>query len=115
MTTPDKQQILQQIAAIPTMERGKLSTYSFKERSGHTGPYHKLQSWQDGKNHTRYVRLEELPAVRTALAGYAQYRELTRQYADLVIAETRQNIAGSQKKPQSPLKSSWPKTKRSNG
>ncbi len=68
MTTTDKQQILQQIAAIPTMERGKLSAYSFQERSGHKGPYHKLQSWQDGKNHTRYVRVEELPALQAALA-----------------------------------------------
>jgi hypothetical protein len=97
MITTNKQQILQQIAAIPAMERGKLSAYSFKERSGHKGPYHKLQSWQDGRNHTRYVPADELPAVQTALAGYAQYHELTRQYADLVIAETRQNIAASKK------------------
>src|SRR5271157_1238369 len=101
MTTSNKQQILRQITAIPAMERGKLSAYSFKERSGHNGPYHKLQSWQDGKNHTRYVPVDELPAVQTALAGYAQYQELTRQYADLVIAETRQNIAALKKKPKS--------------
>jgi len=102
MTTSNKQQILRQITAIPAMERGKLSAYSFKERSGHNGPYHKLQSWQDGKNHTRYVPVDELPAVQTALAGYAQYQELTRQYADLVIAETRQNIAAL-KKSRNPL------------
>jgi hypothetical protein len=98
MHTPLKQKILQQITAIPAMERGKLSAYSFQERSGHKGPYHKLQSWQDGKNHTRYVPTDELPAVQAALAGYAQYQELTRQYADLVIAETRQNLAASKKK-----------------
>jgi hypothetical protein len=80
------------------MERGKLSTYSFKERRGHSGPYHKLQSWQAGKNHTRYVPADELPAVQAALAGYDQYQQLTRQYADLVIAETRQNIAASKKR-----------------
>ena len=97
MTTNHKQGMLQQIAAISTMERGKLSTYSFKERSANAGPYHKLQSWQDGKNHTRYIPANELPAVQAALAGYAQYQELTRQYADLVIAETRQNIAASKK------------------
>jgi hypothetical protein len=114
MTTLHKQQILQHIAAIPAMERGKLSAYSFQERSGHKGPYHKLQSWQDGKNHTRYVPADELPAVQAALAGYAQYEELTRQYADLVIAETRQNIAASKKKKPSPPTSSWPKTRKSN-
>ena len=114
MTTPNKkQEILQQIAAIPTMERGRLSAYSFKERSGYRGPYHKLQSWQDGKNHTRYVPANELPAVQVALAGYAQYQELTRQYADLVIAETRQSIAASKKKPQSPPTSSSPRMRKS--
>jgi hypothetical protein len=111
MNIPSKQQLLQQIAAIPSMERGKLSDYSFKERTGHTGPYHKLQSWQGGKNHTRYVPADELAAVQAALAGYNQYQQLTRQYADLVVAETRQNIAGSKKK-KSPLTSSSPKMRK---
>lgn len=98
----NKQQILQQIAAILAMERGKLSAYSFKERSGAAGPYHKLQHWQDGKNHTRYVPAQDLPAVEAALAGYAQYQQLTQQYADLVIAETRQNLAAQKKTPAPP-------------
>src|SRR5262245_31045747 len=112
MNTLTKEKLLQQIAAIPAMERGKLSAYSFKERSGHSGPYHKLQSWQEGKNHTRYVPANELPAVQAALAGYAQYQQLTKQYAELVIAETRKNIATSKKK--SSYTSSWPKTRKSN-
>ena len=98
MSHPTKQQLLQQIAAIPVMERGKLSTYSFKERSGQAGPYHKLQHWEDGKNITRYIPADELPAVQAALEGYQQYQQLTEQYAHLVISETRQNIAGSKKK-----------------
>jgi hypothetical protein len=112
MNTPNKSHLLQQIAAIPAMERGKLSDYSFKERPGATGPYHKLQHWREGKNYTRYVSAQELPAVQAALAGYAQYRQLTEQYADLVIEETRQQIAGSKKK-ESHRKSSWPRKKKS--
>jgi hypothetical protein len=92
-----KQQLLQRIAAIPAMERGKLSTYSFEERSGATGPYYKLQHWHNGQNHTRYIPADELPAVQAALAGYAQYQQLTEQYAQLVVAETRQSIAASKK------------------
>ena len=111
MNTPDKHQLLKQIRAISMMERGKLSAYSFKDRPGQAGPYHKLQHWQEGKNHTRYVSADELPAVEAALAGYAQYEQLTRQYADLVIAETRQNIA-SKKKTSCP-KSSSPRIKKS--
>ena len=112
MNQSTKTHLLQQIAAIPAMERGKLSRYTFKERSNASGPYHKLQRWQDGKNHTRYVSADELLAVQTALAGYTQFRQLTEQYADLVIQETRQNIAGS-KKNQSRPKSSSPRKKKS--
>jgi hypothetical protein len=112
MNPPNKSSLLQQIAAIATMEPGTLSPYTFKERSGASGPYYKLQHWQDGKNHTRYVSAEELPAVQDAVAGYARFRQLTGQYADLVVEETRQNIAGS-KKNKSPRKSSSPGTKKS--
>jgi len=111
MNTLTKQQLLQHIAAISAMERGKLSAYCFKERPGHSGPYHKLQSWQGGKNLTRYVPADEIPAVQAALAGYDQYEQLTRQYADLVIAETRQNIAASKKK-KFPRTSSSPKMRK---
>jgi len=97
MIPPNKSSLLQQIAAIATMEPGTLSPYTFKERSGACGPYYKLQHWQDGKNHTRYVSAEELPAVQAAVAGYARFRQLTGQYADLIVEETRQNIAGSKK------------------
>ena len=92
-----KQQLLQRIAAIPAMERGKLSSYSFKERSGPAGPYYKLQQWQNGQNHTRHIPADELSAVAAALAGYAQYEQLTDQYAQLVIAETRQSTAALKK------------------
>jgi hypothetical protein len=113
MNPTDKTRLLQQIAAIPTMERGKLSAYSFKERPATAGPYHKLQYWRDGKNHTRYIPHAELPAVQAALAGHAQFRQLTEQYADLVIEATRQNIAGSKKKRVRPP-SSWPRQRKSN-
>lgn len=113
MSQPDKQQILRQIAAIAAMERGKLSAYSFEDRPGIAGPYHRLQRWENGKNHTRHVPAEEVPAVQAALAGYAQYQQLTEQYADLVVAQTRQNIADSKKNLARPNSSS-PKKRKSN-
>ena len=112
MNPPTKQQLLEQIAAIPAMERGKLSAYSFKDRSGHAGPYYKLQQWAAGKNHTRYVPAEELPALEAAVAGYAQYERLTRQYADTVIAETRQH--GASKKTTFRPQSTSPRKRKSN-
>ena len=91
MNSSDKSRLLEQMAAIPAMERGKLSPQS-------SGRHHKLQCWQQGKNHTRHVPADELPAVQSALAGYAQYRQLTEQYAEVVIQETRQHIAAAKKK-----------------
>jgi hypothetical protein len=112
MKPSPKDLLLEQIAAIPVMERGKLSAYAFKDRSPAAGPYHKLQYWRDDKNHTRYVSAAELPAVEAALAGHARFRQLTEQYADLVIAETRQHIAGSKKTP-ARRNSAWPGTRKS--
>jgi len=108
MNQPEKMRFLEQIAAIPAMERGKLSPHS-------SGRHQKLQCWQEGKNHTRHVAADELPAVESALAGYAQYRQLTERYADLVIQETRQNIAAAKKKiPTRPPSASRRKKKSSN-
>ena len=48
MNPPDKRHLLQQIAAITAMERGKLSSYSPNDGPEATGPYHKLQRWEGG-------------------------------------------------------------------
>jgi hypothetical protein len=113
MNDSQKRSLLQQIAAIPAMERGKLSSYSFKERSKANGPYYKLQQWHESKNRTRYVSAEELPQVQAALEGFAQFEQLTTRYADLVIEETRQGIADSKKNFR--RSSSSPNKKKSNG
>ncbi len=106
MNQSKKTHLLEQIAAIPAMERGKLSPHA-------SGRHQKLQCWQEGKNHTRHVAADELPAVEGALAGYAQYRQLTAEYADLVIQETRQNIAAAKKKNCSRPPPSSPRKKKS--
>ncbi len=113
MSQLDKPQILRQIAAIPAMERGKLSAYSL-ERSGAGGPYYRLQRWENGENHTRHVPAEVVPAVQAALAGYAQYQQLTEQYAELIIAETREHIADLKKNRSRPRSVSPKKRKSSN-
>lgn len=113
MNPTDKHEILRQIAAIPVMERGKLSTYSPNNGPAAAGPYYKLQCWENGGNHTRHVPAEEVPAVQAALAGYAHYRQLTATYAERVIAQTRQQLADAQKK-RSRHRSPSPKRRKSN-
>ena len=100
-TTPnDPKIILQQIAAIPAMEIGKLSSYVPTGRPASTEPYFKLQSWQQGKNVTRHVRSEHLPQLQAALEGYARFRELCDQYAQLIVERTRAEWEKDSKKKQ---------------
>ena len=91
-TTPAARHLLGQIAAIQRMEKGTLSNYVPPGRSAGAGPYHKLQCWVGGKNVTRHVRPEELPAIKQALEGYAKFQELAARYADLIIQQTREHL-----------------------
>jgi hypothetical protein len=115
MNTPAPSELLAQIAQIQRMERGKLSIYTFPERAPSAHPYHKLQCWENGKNVTRYVRSEQVPLVEAALAGYAQFQELMEEYAQQIIAQTREELAtvGVKKKPGRRPGSSWRRSKRS--
>jgi hypothetical protein len=115
MTTSNPSDLLAQIAQIQLMERGKLSPYTFQERAAPATPYYKLQGWERGKNVTRYIRSEQVPLVEAALAGYAQFQDLVEQYAQRVIAQTREQLArvGVKKKPGRRPGSSWRRSKRS--
>ena len=80
MKTP--QDLLKDIAAIRTMERGTLC------RMG-AGPYFNHQTWQKGRNCVRYVPATERAALRKDIAGYRRFLALTQQYADLIVQRTR--------------------------
>jgi hypothetical protein len=91
-------QLLAQIAQIQSMELGKLSEYRPTGRSADSTAYFKLQSWEQGKNLTRHIRPEEVPAVREAIEGYARFRALVEQYTQLIVAETRDRLEQGVKK-----------------
>lgn len=101
--------ILQQIASIQTMERGKLSV--IKESS--SGPFYKLQAREKGKNVTRYVPRDQVRAVQEAIGGYQHFQALTEQYARLKIEETRAAIGAGSKKKTRAKNSSLPKNRKS--
>ena len=101
--------ILQEIAKIQTMERGKLSV--IKESSA--GPFYKIQARENGKNVTRYVPREQVAAVQEAIEGYQRFESLTDRYAQQVIAQTRQAIAAASKKKTQLRTSSSPKMRKS--
>lgn len=116
MKTPSQSDLLAQIAQIQLMERGKLCPYRFKERAAPATPYYKLQCWEKGKNVTRYIRSEQIPMIEEALAGHAKFQALVGRYAQLVIEQTREQLAtvGVKKKPGRRPGSSWRRNRKSN-
>lgn len=111
MNIPQPAQWLEKIAHIQRMERGKLTVL----REGPQGTHYKLQSWEKGENLSRYVACDQAAAVEPALAGYRQFQELTEQYAQAVIDQTRAELAADSKKKKSQprRKSAWPRTRKS--
>jgi hypothetical protein len=101
--------ILEQIAHIQTMERGKLSII----KEGASGPFYKLQARENGKNLTRYIPREQVPAVQEAIAGYQRFVSLTEEYAHQVITHTRAAIAADFKKKPARRKSAGRKRRKS--
>lgn len=74
--------LLERMAAIEQMERGKLSQMPGR-------PYYNLQAWRNGRNEVRYIPAKEVPATEKAIAGYQLFCKLAEQYADEVVRLTR--------------------------
>lgn len=95
------QSLLQQMAQIPSIERGKLCVV----RQGPDGPYYNHQTWEKGKNVSRYVPRDQVEAVQKAIDGYHLYQELSDQYVECMVQKTRaERLAGVKKnsRPASP-------------
>ena len=70
--------LLERMAAIEQMERGKLSQMPGR-------PYYNLQAWRNGRNEVRYIPAQEVPEIKKAIAGYQLFCKLAEKYADEVI------------------------------
>ena len=109
------QSLIEQILQIQRMEHGSLSII----RRGPSGPYYSLNSWEKGKNRCRYLPQDKVPEVQQAIAGYHQYQQLTAQYAQQIIEQTRAQLKTGVKKKLQPnpqrsrSKSASPKTRKS--
>jgi len=110
------QNLLKQILQIQRMEHGSLSVIG----QGPNGPYYNLNSWEDGANQCRYLPQDKVPQVRQAIEGYQQYQQLTQEYGQQIVEQTRAQLGiGVKKKPGSNKnsphpKSSSPKIRKSN-
>jgi hypothetical protein len=74
--------LLERIAEIERMERGKLCPMTGR-------PHYNHQTWRNGRNEVRYVPANEVKALQKAIEGYQLFINLAEQYADEVIRLTR--------------------------
>ncbi len=80
--TVKMQRLLERMAGIARMERGKLCPMGAR-------PHYNHQTWQNGKNVVRYVPAGEADFLQEAIDGYHAFMKMAEQYADEVIAKTR--------------------------
>ena len=81
-TTAKAQGLLERIAQIQEMERGKICKMTGREHFNH-------QTWDAGHNTVGYVPREDIEDLQQAIDGYALFTELTRQYADEIVRLSR--------------------------
>lgn len=75
--------LLERMSRITRMERGKIC--SMGER-----PYYNHQIWEGKRNVVRYVPTKRLESLQEAINGYQLFMQLAHEYAEEVIASTRQ-------------------------
>jgi hypothetical protein len=88
-----REQILQQMDQIRTMERGSLQEETRPSKQGPThpnGPYFKHQVWEKGKNKTRRVPREEAEHLASAIRGRQRFEALAEQFVEISVAMTRE-------------------------
>lgn len=81
--------ILQELAAIPMILRGKLSVRHQGERQ-----YFALQVWRDGHNRTTYVPKNAAEIVRQATDNAQRFEQLTEALATHLEALAQQRLHG---------------------
>ncbi len=88
--------LLERMAAIERMERGKVCRMTGR-------PHYNHQTWRNGCNEVRYVPESEAADLKKDIAGYQLFLKLAEQYADEVIRQTRRarKKRKSQPKPKS--------------
>ena len=92
--TRKTQRLLERMAAIERMERGKVCPMAGR-------PHYNHQTWQDGRNVVRYVPAEEVASLQRAIDGYNLFRRLAEEYADEIIRSTREERAQNKKRKRS--------------
>ncbi len=84
--TKKMQALLERMAQIERMERGKLCQMGGRPHFNH-------QSWENEKNVVRYVPARETEFLKEAINGYQAFMKLAERYVDEVVKQTRRERA----------------------
>lgn len=90
--TKKMKRLLEKMAQVERMERGKLCRMGDR-------PHYNHQTWEKGKNVVRYVPARETEFLQEAIDGYRAFLELAEHYVDEVIQQTRRERAKTFPKP----------------
>lgn len=83
-----KSAILQKMAQIPAMIRGKLTSQTYTVKGRTQGPYYTLQRWDEGKNKSQRIPVKQVPIIQEAVSGYEQFQQLANQFVELSEKQT---------------------------
>ena len=89
-----REQIIERIASITTMQPGTL-TEEFRQgaigkdgKPSRLGPYYKLQVWRDGANRTCRVPASQAESLRQDIDNHHAFGQLCKQLAEINIQHT---------------------------
>jgi hypothetical protein len=84
--------VLEQMAALESMEQGSLKTeYREKPSGTKSGPYFKHQVWRDGFNVSKRISPADAPELAAAFANRQKFETLAANFIELTVSYTRQN------------------------
>jgi len=73
--------VKQELTSLGEMRPGSLSVQ--KRKWG--GEYYQLSFSHKGKGRTKYIKEENVEAVKQQIANYKKFRELTKEWVDLAV------------------------------
>jgi len=94
-----RREILAEIGQIPVVIAGTLTTRQRRRGKGQLIVHHQLQRWMEGRNNTRHVPSDRVPAVHAGVEGYRRVQTLIDELARLDEATALATNGDSKKKP----------------
>lgn len=106
--------ILQQMAAIASMELGSIKAEYRTSSSGEKiGPYFKHQVWNDGANLSQRIGPEDAPKLQQAIENRQKFEQLSADFIAVTVEQTRRQHSPLELKKKPSPRLSSPRNRRS--